>query len=127
MADQRSGNERPLEGLTILIVEDQFLIALDMETMVRDAGGEVLGPCATLPIACAAASQEQVSAAVLDFRLGEDTTADVARILTARSIPFLFYTGQHLPQDAPAVPVVAKPANRRALVEAIGALVRRSD
>lgn len=126
MEDRPGTNELPLLDLTILIAEDQFLIALDVESMMRDAGADILGPYLTVPSALEAAAHERVSAAVLDFRLGQETTKDVAEILVARAIPFIFYTGQSLPEDLPKAPVVAKPANRRVLVEAIAAAVRGS-
>lgn len=124
MEDRPGPNEHPLRDLTILIAEDQFLIALDVEAMVRDAGAEILGPYLTVPTAREAAAHGRLSAAVLDFRLGEETTKEIAEILSARAIPFIFYTGQALPEDLPKAPVVAKPANRGVLVEAIAAAVR---
>ncbi len=85
---------RTLSGARVLVVEDEAFIAFELQATLTDAGAQVIGPSLTLAEAFALASRENLSAAVLDVRLGRDTIGPVARQLAARGIPFLFYTGQ---------------------------------
>jgi DNA-binding response OmpR family regulator len=70
------------------------------------------------------------AAVVLDVRIGNDTIAPVARGLTERKIPFLFYTGQvntdPIWREWPASQVIAKPARPRSLVAAVAALINET-
>lgn len=80
----------------------------------------VIGPHSTTATAVEAAEKESFSAAILDVRLGLDTTESVASLLAGRHIPFLFYTGQTLPPSMqthlPDAAVLAKPAPPAELV-----------
>lgn len=117
-----------LAGTRILVAEDEILIALDIESMLLDSGAEVLGPCTTIAKALQVVQKEMLSGATLDVRLGPVTTAAIASALTARNIPFVFYTGNVLPNDMrqmwPDAPVITKPAEQSVLVDALTALLR---
>jgi DNA-binding response OmpR family regulator len=120
---------RKLTGARILVVEDEAFIAFDLQVTLTDAGAEVIGPSLTLAEAFALASRENLSAAILDVRLGRHTIGPVARQLAARGIPFLFYSGQ-VETDAiraewPQCKVISKPAPLGALVRAVAALLHR--
>ena len=122
--------ERPtLSGVRVLVVEDEVLVALEVQASLTDAGALVIGPSLTLGEAFALACHETLSAAVLDVRLGRDTIGPVARQLAARGIPFLFYTGQvetdSIRVEWPHCKIIAKPAPVRALVRAVAALLQR--
>jgi DNA-binding NarL/FixJ family response regulator len=91
---ERPMHRTPLTGLRILIVEDEVIIAMEIESNLQDAGAEILGPAHTVADGLALAANDVISAAVLDLRIGRDSVAPIARILTARDIPFLFYSGQ---------------------------------
>jgi DNA-binding NtrC family response regulator len=114
---------QPLFGARILIAEDEILIALDMESTFLDAGAEVIGPCTTISAAMDAARNEELSLAILDIRLGSETTERIGDLLAERGIPFLFYSGQALPDDMKkkcvGAVVVAKPAKPQELVSAV--------
>ena len=94
--EQKTIHEQPLRGLRILVADDKFLIAVTIEETLRDAGAEILS-AATLPAALKTANEEQLSAALLDVRLGRQTSEAVADALAARAVPFVFYSGQSLP------------------------------
>lgn len=117
---------RELNGIRILVVEDEAFIAFDLYATLTDAGAEVVGPSLTLTEAFALAGRENLSAAVLDVRLGRDTVGPVARQLAARGIPFLFYTGQveaeAIRRQWPHCKIISKPASLRTLVGAVAAL-----
>jgi DNA-binding response OmpR family regulator len=120
---------RELSGARILVVEDEALIAFELQASLTDAGAQVIGPSLTVAEAFVLAGRETLSAAILDVRLGRDTIAPVARKLAARGIPFLFYTGQvetnPIREEWPHCKIISKPAPRRALVGAVVALLRR--
>ena len=78
--------------------------------------------CATVGEALAAAERESFAGAVLDWRLGRETAAPVARRLARLKIPFIFYTAQSGMADFrewPASIVVSKPARPREIVAAL--------
>ena len=117
-----------LAGTRILVAEDEIFIALDIRSMLLDAGAEVSGPATTIRSAKSIAQSETLSAATLDVRLGRETTEAIAAILSERNIPFLFYTGQTLPADMqarwPDSAVIVKPADAKVLVTAICGLFK---
>lgn len=116
-----------LKGARVLVVEDELLIALDMEMAFRAAGAEVVGPCYVLPSALRVARNEPLSLAVLDIRLDHVTTKDVSDVLNQRGIPFFFYSGQSLPAEMQdnygSVPFVGKPATQEELVSVARAVL----
>ena len=73
----------------ILVVEDEPIIALDLERTFVDAGAYVVGPAYTLFEALEFARKEAIDVAILDVRLGGENSRDVARILASRGVPIL--------------------------------------
>ncbi len=116
-----------LDGVRVLVVDDEILIALDIEATLAEAGAQVVAVCMTLAEALSEAALRDISAATLDIRLGRETSEAVAVLLTERGIPFLFYSGQCLPKNMqdrwPFCLLVSKPAEPRQLVDAVAALL----
>ena len=77
----------------VLIVEDEFLIAVDLEEALRQLGVSQTRTALTLSAALACIAQRMPDLALIDVKLGEDTSFTVARTLHARGIPFVFVTG----------------------------------
>lgn len=78
----------------ILIVEDNALLALEMEALVEDLGYWVIGPIQNLQDGLDHARADDFEFALLDFDLGHGTDATpIAEALSARGIPFAFTTG----------------------------------
>ncbi|ASY58858.1 MULTISPECIES: response regulator [Sinorhizobium] len=125
--ERKADHNLPLAGARILVAEDELLIALDMEAAFRDAGADIVGPCMTLEAALDAARNEPLSLAVLDIRLGNATTENVSDLLAERGIPFLFYSGQALPdamqRKCDGAVVVDKPATQQDLVGAAASML----
>src|SRR5690606_23682423 len=114
-----------LEGARVFIADDEVLIAFDLEATFQSVGAQVVGPWLTLAEAMASAEHDRIDAAVLDFRLGTETTEPIARLLTERQIPFLFYSGQKLPERLSdhGHLLVEKPAMNERIVDAIARLM----
>lgn len=115
-----------LQGAKILVVDDEFLIAVHIEMILKDAGAETT-VATTLEEALEVAEDAALSAAVLDFRLGGKTSEAVADILAVRNVPFVFYSGQALPDGFrakyPGVIALAKPLRHNDVVDAVRTLI----
>jgi DNA-binding response OmpR family regulator len=120
---------RSLRGARILIVDDEFLIAAQLESDLRAAGAEVIGPSHTLKDALGLAQREHPTAAILDIRLGRDDVGPVAQELSKRRVPFIFYTGQAhtdpIRSRWPGSKVLSKPATAAALIAAVAAVLKK--
>lgn len=116
-----------LKDLRVLVVEDEFLVAKSLESVLRGLGCEVVGMASTVEDACDLIKQTPVDAALLDINLSPGTCEPVARALRYRNIPFVFITGYSnlnmLPDDLRGYRIVTKPADAgtlaRVLQEAI--------
>ena len=81
-----------LAGRRILIVEDEFVVALQLEQLVRAAGGTVVGPVPSVGRALPVIRTEELDGALLDVNLHGRPVTPVARALRARGIPFILVT-----------------------------------
>jgi DNA-binding response OmpR family regulator len=82
-----------LVGCTILVVEDEPLVALDIADAFKNAGAHVL-IARTLELAIREAGAADVDAAVIDHAMHDGaTTSDVCAALKERDIPFIVYSG----------------------------------
>ena len=115
--------EGALSGARILVVEDDFLISTELDTILADAGATVLGPCRTVAQAERAIKDNHISAAILDFRLGDTTALPLAAQLRRHGIPFVFFTGQsntgQIESACPGAKVISKPFQRHTIVAAL--------
>ena len=83
-----------LKGLRVLIAEDEALVLMNLEMMVEDAGGEVVGLARTCAHALELAENEAIDVAILDVNLADREVYDAADLLAERQIPFAFYSGR---------------------------------
>jgi len=122
----KSTDTAALHGARVLIVEDDVLLLMDLEAILRDAGAEIAGGCRNVEEALTAARNGNVAVAILDVRVGRETIAPVARQLASRGTPFVFYTGQveNDPQWA-GYTVLSKPARASVIVGALAEILRR--
>ena len=115
-----------LAGVAILIVEDEPLIALDLQATLQAAGASVT--CCKADDAVARLGQHTFSAAVLDARPGSSEHRPIARRLRDGGVPFLFYSTQ-APDDVTTIrgaPVVLKPGRPQDIIAAVALLLGRS-
>ncbi len=99
--------------LPILIVEDEFLIALSLAEAVAELEGDVLGPVPTVREALQVLDSRQIAGAILDAKLLDRDVTPVALRLADTGIPFVMHTATGLPPEVaerwPDVPVLHKP------------------
>jgi CheY-like chemotaxis protein len=83
-----------LNGLRVLIVEDEPLVAILLEDMLGEFGCEIAGPAYSLEEAVAAArSEERIDVAILDVNLRGAPVYPVAEVLVERNVRFVFASG----------------------------------
>ncbi len=118
-------------ALSILIVEDQWLIAQDLEFTLVDHGCGVADICASVEEALFSLDHARPDAAVLDLILrGGKTSFPVATALRQQGVPFIFATGygdrDAIPEEFSDVPMVGKPYAAKAVLDALAAALARS-
>jgi len=113
---------RPLENRRILVVEDDPIIALDLQSILEAAGATVVGPAREVSEAISFIEGSKVSAAVLDYRLQVGDTLPLARMLGERRIPFLFETRDpdSVARKCPGAIILAKPFRPDQLTSTVG-------
>jgi CheY-like chemotaxis protein len=119
--------DRPLEGVTVLLVEDNLLIALEAEEMLTDLGARLVVSASTLRAAEEAISAHEFGFAVLDVSVGRGTSFNLAGQLRAAGLPYIFASGYGdqaiLDSDHSASIVIPKPYEsdhlRRAIHQAM--------
>lgn len=82
-----------LAGRRILIVEDEMLIAMQLEDMLLEMGCEVIGPATSVAEALKLIGAGRLDGALLDVNLGGEQVYPVADALAASGAPFVFVTG----------------------------------
>lgn len=110
--------EAELEGLRILLVEDEYLPATEVADMLDTLGVDVIGPIPDLDTALGTAGRETFDGAILDVNLRGEAVFPVAEELLNRKIPFLFVTGYDewvLPERFREFPRLTKPFDRLSL------------
>ena len=117
--------EHDLDGLRILIVEDEAMLAFVFKTFLEDAGAEVAGPVNCVKSACDLLDEQEIDCAMMDVRLNNETVYPLADKLNARGIPFIFVTGNSaniLPPEYSSRPLLLKPVGSKRLVFTIARL-----
>lgn len=111
---------------SVLIVEDEIIVAMDMEMMLEDLGYSVCGIAGSVDAALSALDAAHPSLAIVDLNLGGQSSRPVAERLAALKVPFVFASGyaeldlpEALTRDAPRV---SKPVAINDLSRALGSL-----
>jgi two-component SAPR family response regulator len=87
-------------GRSVLLVEDELLVAWDIEQMLKTAGLKVLGPVSSVAAALALLKTHKPDAAILDLNLRGELVTPVARRLRELDVPFVLSTAyNHLRAD----------------------------
>lgn len=121
----------PVDGKRILVLDDEFLIGLDIQHVLESAGASVVYVSTANDAAAAIESGPPFDVAVLDVLLGRDhrSSLGVAEALARHNTPFVFLTGMsgdgiHTKQF-PDAPVLIKPYDSEALIAALQTAMRR--
>jgi DNA-binding response OmpR family regulator len=116
--------QRPsLEGRSILIVEDEPLIVMDI-TQAFEPTGAALTTTNTLKHALILVEHDGLSGAILDHALGDENSFRLCARLTERGIPFMIYSGYARVEGACKGALhLSKPASDEALVSAMEGLI----
>jgi two-component SAPR family response regulator len=117
-------------GLVVLVVEDEFLIAMDLEAMLKEHGWRLLGPAATVAEALALLEAGKMpDVALLDVNLRGETVVPVAEVLRERGVPIVLASAyDHAASMADVLagaPNVGKPAQERRLLAALERAVEK--
>jgi CheY-like chemotaxis protein len=104
-----------LDGRRILVLDDEYLGALQLVQLIEDHGGMVIGLAARADDALALARSEQLDGAFLDVKLNGGNSYSVADELMAGGVPVIFVTGYHaetLPERFATAPAMRKPLSK---------------
>jgi DNA-binding response OmpR family regulator len=110
----------------VLIVEDEPIVAFEIEDILREAGFEIVGCMGSLNKALATLKNTNCDIAVLDANLRGDSAAPVAIVLRERGTPFLFVSGYecaYLPEGFRDVPLLSKPFEPNELITTVTQLL----
>ena len=117
-----------LAGKRILLIEDEPLVAMDLEELIRGAGGRIAATASSLAAARDAVEATPCDAALLDANLGGDSVEEIAAALVRKGVPFAFATG-HGPETLPAAfreaPLLGKPFESEQVLTVLAALLGR--
>ena len=83
----------------VLVVEDEFIIALDLSETVRDLGHRVDGPYANRDHAFIAIEQQMPDVAILDVMTADGEVFPLADVLTEAGVPIIFHSSHATASD----------------------------
>lgn len=113
----------PFDGLKILLVEDEYVIASDLKQILTNLGAGIIGPAGTI-----AAAQKLIdtnplpNAAILDINVRGTLVYPIAENLSAQGVPFVFVTGYSadtVPAEFASAPHCEKPVTARNVEAAV--------
>lgn len=112
------------DGLCVLVVEDEPVVAMCLEDMLDSLGCAVLGPASRLADGLALAQTSTMDAAILDINLGGERSTAIARTLRDRGVPFAFASGYGSPPEGfEGLPMIEKPYREAEVVATLEILL----
>jgi CheY-like chemotaxis protein len=121
---------KPFDGISVLLLEDEYLIALDAEQILTSLGTGKVEIVNTLDGASAAAAKGGFDVAVLDLNINGQMSYPIAEALRHQGIPVVFATGYEMRSrqaaEFPDMIYVTKPYTREALRDAIVLTLEKS-
>jgi CheY-like chemotaxis protein len=116
-----------LKGVRVLVVEDEYFVAIMLEEMLESAGCVVMGPVPRLQEALDAVDHEDYDVALLDVNLAGERIDPVADALSERDVPFMFVTGygaNALPREYAERPHIGKPFRMAELLGMLSSILK---
>ena len=123
---EHAGKYLPLTGRSILVVEDDLIVAQSIKDCLQDAGAQVLIASKTGD-ALSVVENVDPAAAVLDVELADGDSTIICQRLNERAIPFIFCSGYddaYVSDKWPNAIIVGKPTSEQVLVGTLVALIR---
>ncbi len=115
-----------LDGVNVLVLEDNVLLALEVQDLLSGWGAQVLGPVPSVARARDLLKQHQPEVAVLDIRLRDGTSLELAAELLTAGVHCVFVSGYsecyNIPESLAAVPRLIKPVDANMLRRALEGL-----
>lgn len=114
-------NQAPLRGRAVLLVEDEFMVALDAEQMLHDLGAARVDVASTFEAAERRVTDAalDVTLVVLDVNLNGKLSFPLAALVRQRGLPLVLTTGYELREQAGSFVFVGKPYTAQRLEDAI--------
>jgi DNA-binding LytR/AlgR family response regulator len=128
--EDRSNRTQPLNGLRLLVVEDQFFVAMEVTDLISSLGAEVIGPYGLLNQALDAVQRQAVDGGVLDVKLDSEKSYPVMDVLMDSGRPILLVTGgdtEGIPEKYRVLPCLLKPFDRIRFQKMAGEVFRRQN
>jgi len=123
--DKNEQHERP----TVLVVEDEFIIGLDLSETVQDLGYELEGPFADTKHALEAIEDQLPDIAILDVYTADGEVYPVADALTRKGVPIIFHSGHVPPKEMqeryPEAQACSKPCPPSKMIDMVQEAVAR--
>ena len=113
-------------GARVMVVEDNAVVAWDIEAMLQEAGYTVLGPLASVAATLAFLDEVRPDAVLLDLKLQDQVATPIANALVATGIPFALLTGMDdtaIEGELLQIPRLAKPFGSEAIREMVLSLL----
>lgn len=122
--------DNTLAGLTVLVLEDEFLIAMDIEQICRDHGAENVIIKRAVSELGDEVWAEKFDIVLVDLMLAGQPTFPFAKALRDRNVPFVFASGytdvEKLAADFPGVGFISKPYSEKGLIDALRDAIDKS-
>jgi CheY-like chemotaxis protein len=114
-----------LQGLRVLVVEDEPVVAMYLEDLLEALGCETVGPASRLADGLVLAEAGGFDVAILDINLGGERSTPIAESLRARGVPLAFASGYGRPPEGfgEGVPMIEKPYREAQVAEALRRLI----
>lgn len=116
-----------LAGATVLVLEDDYYLASDLEEALAAAGATVVGPFADEASARRALDEALPGCAIVDVNLGQGPSFALPRALAARAVPFAFVTGYDravIPSEFAGAERMEKPVSQPDVVRAAARMLQ---
>lgn len=115
---------------SILVAEDEMIIAMDLRNTVEEAGYRVEGPHAGISSAMLAFQKQKPDLAILDIQLDDGTVFEFAAKLAEQDVPIIFHSGRHtaaeIAERFPGALTLEKPCPPAEVIEAVGDVLARA-
>ena len=107
----------------VLVVEDSPILALEYETLLKENGYGVVGPCSNVEKALVFILECKIDVALLDVHIQDTTSFAIAAKLREKNIPFMFLSGsdgrKDLPEEFLDEAYLTKPSDDRTILETL--------